>query len=50
MLRTFSGNAITAKARAIYGKRLTTANYRELLRLRSVSGCRRLSERNAGLS
>ena len=37
MLRTFSGNSITAKARAIYGKRLTTANYRELLRLRSVS-------------
>ena len=37
MLRTFSGNAITAKARAIYGRRLTTANYRELLRLRSVS-------------
>ncbi len=37
MLRTYSGNAITAKARAIYGRRLTTANYKELLRLRSVS-------------
>ncbi|MEG2429846.1 MAG: V-type ATPase subunit, partial [Oscillospiraceae bacterium] len=37
MLEAFSGNAIAAKARAIYGKRLTTANYNDLLRLSSVS-------------
>lgn len=37
MLESFSGNAIAAKARAIYGKRLTTANYNDLLRLSSVS-------------
>ncbi len=37
MLTSFSSNAITAKARAIYGHRLTNNNYTELLRLRSVS-------------
>lgn len=37
MLTSFSSNAITAKARAIYGKRLTNNNYAELLRLRTVS-------------
>lgn len=37
MLTSFSSNAITAKARAIYGKRLTTADYRELMRQRTVS-------------
>lgn len=37
MLTSFSSNAITAKARAIYGHRLTTNQYTELLRLRTVS-------------
>lgn len=37
MLTAFSSNAITAKARAIYGKRLTNLNYTELLRLNAVS-------------
>lgn len=37
MLSYFSSNAITAKTRAIYGRRLTNNNYTELLRLRSVS-------------
>jgi len=37
MLTSLSSNAISAKARAIYGKRLTTANYKEILRLSSVS-------------
>lgn len=37
MFTALSSNAITAKARAIYGKRLTERNYRELLRLKSVS-------------
>lgn len=37
MLTSFSSNAITAKARAIYGKRLTTTDYRELMRQRTVS-------------
>ncbi|MFZ2539921.1 MAG: V-type ATPase subunit [Oscillospiraceae bacterium] len=37
MLTTFSSNAITAKARAIYGHRLTNNNYAELLRLQTVS-------------
>lgn len=37
MLSNKSGNAITAKARAIYGKRLRTQNYNELVALSSVS-------------
>lgn len=37
MMTSLSGNAIGAKARAIYGKRLTTADYHELLRQRTVS-------------
>lgn len=37
MLTSLSSNAISAKARAIYGKRLTTANYKEILRLSTVS-------------
>lgn len=37
MFNSFSGNAISAKARAIYGKRLTTANYHDLLRQRTVN-------------
>lgn len=37
MLETLSSNAITAKAKAIYGKRLTPNNYTELLRLNNVS-------------
>ncbi|MEG0693608.1 MAG: V-type ATPase subunit [Oscillospiraceae bacterium] len=37
MLTSFSSNAITAKARAIYGRRLTNSNYTELLRLRTVA-------------
>lgn len=36
MLAALSSNAITAKARAIYGRRLTNANYMELLRLQTV--------------
>lgn len=37
MFNSFSGNAISAKARAIYGKRLTNANYHDLLRQRNVN-------------
>lgn len=37
MLTSLSSNAITAKARAIYGRRLTAANYNELLKKTSVS-------------
>ena len=37
MLNSLSGNVIAAKARAIYGKRLTLSNYKELLRQRSVA-------------
>lgn len=37
MLTSLSSNAISAKARAIYGKRLTNTNYTELLRLQTVS-------------
>jgi len=37
MLDSFSSNTITAKARAIYGKRLTAVNYQELARQRTVS-------------
>lgn len=37
MLTSFSSNAISAKARAIYGKRLTNNNYNDLLRLSTVS-------------
>lgn len=37
MLTSFSSNAITAKARAIYGRRLKNGNYAELLRKRTVS-------------
>ena len=37
MLNSLSSNAVNAKARAIYGKRLTTADYRELMRQRTVS-------------
>ncbi len=37
MMNSYSSNAITAKARAIYGKRLTSADYHELLRQRTVS-------------
>lgn len=36
MLTALSSNAIAAKARAIYGKRLTNTNYAELLRLQTV--------------
>lgn len=37
MLTSLSSNAITAKCKAIYGKRLTNADYHELLRQRSVA-------------
>lgn len=37
MLTSLSGNAIAAKARAIYGKRLTTTNYHDLMRMPTVS-------------
>ena len=37
MLPTYSSNVILAKARAMYGRRLTRTNYRELLECRSVS-------------
>ena len=37
MFNSLSSNAITAKARAIYGKRLTAADYHELLNKRSVA-------------
>ncbi|WMJ22613.1 V-type ATPase subunit [Paludicola sp. MB14-C6] len=37
MLTSFSSNAIAAKARAIYGKRLTVNNYNDLLRLSTVA-------------
>lgn len=37
MLNSFASNAITAKARAIYGNRLTASDYHELLRQRTVS-------------
>lgn len=37
MLTSLSSNAIAAKARAIYGKRLTNLNYTELSRLTTVS-------------
>ncbi len=36
MLSTFSSNAILSKARAMYGRRLTKQNYRELLACQSV--------------
>lgn len=36
MLTAFSSNAIAAKARAIYGKRLSNTNYTDLLRLSTV--------------
>ena len=36
MLPTYSSNVILAKARAMYGRRLTRANYRELLECRTV--------------
>lgn len=37
MVPTYSSNVILAKARAMYGRRLTRANYRELLECRTVS-------------
>ena len=36
MVPTYSSNVILAKARAMYGRRLTRANYRELLECRTV--------------
>lgn len=36
MLSSFSSNAILSKARAMYGKRLTKENYRDLLNCKSV--------------
>ncbi|MDF1495952.1 V0D/AC39 family V-type ATPase subunit [Caproiciproducens sp. CPB-2] len=36
MLSTFSSNAILSKARAMYGRRLTKQNYRELLACQNV--------------
>lgn len=36
LLTSLSSNAITTKARAIYGKRLTNKNYSEMLRLATV--------------
>ena len=36
MLSSFSSNAVLSKARAMYGKRLTAENYRELLGCRTV--------------
>ena len=36
MLSTYSSNVILAKARAMYGRRLHTEDYRELLGCRSV--------------
>lgn len=37
MLNSLSSNVITAKARAMYGKRLTPEDYRELLRQRTIA-------------
>lgn len=36
MLSSFSSNAVLSKARAMYGKRLTAENYRDLLNCRTV--------------
>ena len=36
MLSSLASNAILSKARAMYGKRLTKENYRELLNCKSV--------------
>ncbi|MEE0967560.1 MAG: V-type ATPase subunit [Bacilli bacterium] len=36
-MSSFSANAILAKARSMYSKRLTTSNYEELLKRRSIS-------------
>mgnify|MGYP003379009870 CR=1 FL=1 len=37
MLSSYSNNVIAAKARGMYGKRITIEQYEELLRCRSVS-------------
>ena len=36
MLSALSSNAVLSKARAMYGKRLTAENYRELLNCKTV--------------
>ena len=40
MLSSLASNAILSKARAMYGKRLTKENYRELLNCKSVGEVR----------
>ncbi|MGI5856524.1 MAG: V0D/AC39 family V-type ATPase subunit [Candidatus Merdivicinus sp.] len=46
MLRLYSGNAILAKIRAIFGKRLTRADYAQMARKRDVSEVAALLKEN----
>lgn len=50
MLTSLSSNAITAKAKAIYGKRLTSAEYHDLMRQRSVSDVAAYLKQNTSYS
>ena len=46
MLRLYSGNAILAKIRAIFGKRLTRADYAQMARKRDVGEVAALLKEN----
>lgn len=50
MLTSLSSNAITAKAKAIYGKRLTDAQYHDLMRQRSVADIAAYLKQNTSYS
>ena len=47
-ISALSANAISAKARAIYGRRLTAADYQELTRQRTVSDVAAYLKANPG--